>query len=290
MYDWTTIGEFIKLPIIPTAMVAYNGRVWIFDENTIVVVDPNGMAIEKVITGIGCLSQRGIIVNNYGMFWCDSKNAYWHDGTNLKPIADTIRADITSTTLWHGFTYTYSSTIAQDQRPIVVFSAIKNYVLFVFPVTGSYANVWAYHVTKNRWDSWGTTTTGFSTVCAASFGMFNGKNGEVYLADGTSKLYDCLGGTSYRLWSWTSKTFDFNEAGQIKEFYWLRKVVSSGASITYTYQVDGGGIWVTMSTDQFGASSYPKNKTIQLALTETGSGASTLDSMEIIYRIMKGAR
>ncbi len=286
MFNWSAIGSFLRLPTQPTALVTFNNRVWAFDENNIYRIDPNAMEVEEHIFGVGCLSQRGITVTPYGMFWCDAKNAYWHDGTTLTPIGELIRSESGD---WHGFSTNYA-TDKQDKRPIVVFASAKNYILFIVPYdTGTdVTNVWAWHVSKKRWDSWTT----FTPDCGASCGAFVGKNGEVYVGDGISKLYDALGNSTKRAFYWTSGELPKESMGQTKEFVQINtRTTSVTAAPTFTYGIDGATPSSSLTSSKFITSGdFEKGKTVKLKVTEATGYGNTVSLIELIYRPMIGQR
>jgi hypothetical protein len=286
MFNWSAIGSFLKLPTQPTALVNFNNRVWAFDENNTYRIDTNSMTVEEHIFGVGCLSQRGITITPYGMFWCDAKNAYWHDGQTVTPIGEPIRSD---TGDWHGFSTNYA-TDRQDKRPIVIFASAKNCILFIIPYdTGTdVTNVWAWHVSKKRWDSWVV----FTPDCGSSCGAFVGKNGEVYIGDGTSKLYDAFGAATKRSFYWISGELPKDDMGQTKEFVQLNtRTTSVTAAPSFTYGIDGATPTSSLTSSKFITSGdYEKGKTVKIKVNESTGYGNTISLIEIIYRPMIGAR
>jgi hypothetical protein len=286
MYNWSAVGEFIRLQNQPTAMVGFNNKVYIFDSNNMYRLDPSGMVIEDKAFGIGCLSQRSIIVTPYGMFWCDAKNAYWHDGTTLHPIGDTIRGTIP----WHGFTADspISATYFQDNTVFPIFCSAKNLILFVVPNTsGNVTNVWAWHISKQRWDAY----TSF-TACGNSTGGFTGKDGEVYIAD-TTHLYNVFGGATFRAMYWTSGDLAKEDINQVKKFYKFKNTSTAGSStVTPNYSIDKGSNFRALtSTIQIKDTNgvWEKQNQIRLKVSLT-TGTGYVDSLSLVYRKMEGER
>ncbi len=283
MFDWSQ--DFLKLPTTPTALKAFGGKIYAFDENSIHRINPDGMYIEHSTTGIGCLSQRSIVITDYGMFWCDNKNAYWHDGSQIRSIGDAVRQDYTSSAFWSGFSSDYT-TGHQGLTPIVVFHAPKNYILFIMPdyaPLNGVSNVWAYHVQKQRWDKW----TSF-TACPAitvGFGAFSGRNGEVYVSDGTN-LVEPLGGTNKRIFDWTSQIITFGELARPKIFY---KLISDNTSLTaapvFTYGKDRATPTSSLTGGEFKVGGdYDSGKTLQIKITEATAYNNIVYSFEILFR------
>jgi len=279
MFDWT--NDLLRLPTVPTALKAFNGKIWAFDENHIYRINPDGMYIEDITEGIGCLSQRSIVITDYGMFWNDYKNSYWHDGEKIIPIGDAVRTAVTSTYDWSGFSKNYTSG-SQFLTPIVVFHALKNYVLFITPdyaASNGKSKVWAFHVGRRRWDKWGATA-GF-TVCGVSttgFGAFSGKNGEVYVSDGTNLVEPLGGGATKRAFYWTSKIFDFGQPFRLKKFYELNSEKTAlTAAPALTYDKDRAGSLASFTA-------IVQGKLFQFKITEATAYNNIVYSVEILFR------
>lgn len=287
MFDWTR--DYLKLPSIPTAWKAFNGKIWAFDENNAYRINADGFYIEDTTVGVGCLSQRSIVITDYGMFWCDYKNAYWHDGEQIRTIGDAIKTDVTATYDWTGFAKNYTVG-EQSKTPVVVFHSLKNLILFIVPDhTGSYSNVWTFHVTKQRWDSWlqftacGNTSTGF--------GAFVGKFGETYVATGSSML-DALSGNiatssiTYRAFYWVSKVLDFGNPSLNKVFY--RPTMDSTAltaAPTITYGKNRATPTTSLTSSEFkSGGNYEEGKLLQVKITEATGYGNSVYSLDITLR------
>jgi len=228
-FDWSHVGEFVNLHSKPLAMANFNGRVWVFSANDIYRINPDTMVIEDVTTGIGCYSQRSIIVTDYGMFWCDANGAYWHDGSSISKISDPIQSP---TGAWHGLGNAGYTAGSQDGAPIVQFWQRKNYVIFAVPNAGDKVNCWSFHVLKKRWDYWPNMA-----LCGANTGMFTGKNGDIYLSNGTV-LYSLFSSANTKPVTWTTKDFDYGNVRQRKRLY---GIISTGTGTpTINYYIDGG--------------------------------------------------
>ena len=265
-FDWSS--DFLRLNTQPTALVSFQGRIWAFDENRTYRINPDSMIIEDITEGVGCLSQRSVVITDYGMFWCDYKNAYVHDGKNITPIGESIKSE---TSEWHGF--------ARVETPIVVFDSQKNYVIFNISTSSlTTCNVWAYHVVRQRWDSWAL----FRASTNATMGMFTGKNGESYLADGTY-LVATFGGATKKGWSWTSANFNYDNASVKKRFYKLSCTPST--NIKLEYSIDGAS-FVDNSTT---ALNKINGKKMRIRLSTSTSGAY-VDSASHLYRPFEGDR
>jgi hypothetical protein len=265
MFDWTT--SFVKLPTQPTALVAFANKVWAFDENRTYIINPTSMVIESITEGVGCSSQRSIRITDYGMFWCDYKNAYMHDGSTLTPIGESIKA---TSGEWHGFT--------RVETPIVCFDSQKNYIIFMISnSTGTTCNVWAYHVARKRWDSW----INFATT-GATMGMFTGKNGESYIATG-SNLYATFGSATNKAVTWVSGSLLLGNASVKKRFYNFSSEPTSNVSLLYSLD---GGSFVAQSTTPLQKLNAKK---IRIKVVISAS-TSVVNSASFFYREFEGNR
>ena len=234
-FDWSKVGEFINLQSKPLAIANYMGRVWVFDSHNIYRINPDSMVVEDATTGIGCYSQRSIKVTDYGMFWCDPNGAYWHDGNTITKISDPINA--AGSTYWHGEANGGYTAGSQDGAPIVEFWGKKNYLVIAIPDTDTDTiYCWSFHVIKKRWDKWGFIENFEEQTITALAGMFAGKNNEIYICNGTNKLYNAFSSATLKAWSWTTKNFDYGNNRQRKRLY---GITSNGTATIY-YQINEG--------------------------------------------------
>ena len=88
VFDWS--NDFLDLPTKPVAITAFAGRVYVFDENNIHVINPEGMYIEDSVEGVGVLNSDSLIVTDVGMFFADRNNIWVHDGQSANAIGDPI--------------------------------------------------------------------------------------------------------------------------------------------------------------------------------------------------------
>lgn len=289
MFDWS--NDYVVLPTIPLCIKAFAGRIFVWDENDTYIVNPDTLEIEDSITGAGCLSPRSVTITEYGMFWCDRKNAYHHDGRNFKIISEPIKSTDT-TKDWHGFNKQYnldSQALLFNYTPIVVFNAQKNIVLFIIPyATGSTSSVWAYNVIKNRWDKYESyVTTGSSS------GAVVGRSGEIYWADGTTYLPQIMLGSSKKQFTWYSQNITFGDVSQKKGFYNLIVDYTGSTPSTLQYSIDNGSNWrnLTNTTEIKDAGGlWEKKKTLKIKIVGHSNGTTIVNNLGIVYRPMAGKR
>lgn len=283
MFDWS--NDYVVLPTIPLAMKSFSGRLFVWDENNTYIINPETLEKEEDIQGAGCLSMRSVTVTEYGMFWCDKKNAYHHDGSQLRVISEPIKStDVTKD--WHGFTYKYSTVPATlySYTPITVFCSAKNIVMFIIPDSGvSYINIWAYNVVKKRWDKGENFEAAGNTS-----GAVVGRQGEVYLGNGTNYIVKLFATATSRTWTWYSQQMVLESAGQKKAYYHLI-VDYTGTVGTIQYSIDNGSNWssLTNTTEIKDVSgNWEKQKTLKVKLSGTG----IVNNIQVVYRRFIGAR
>lgn len=249
MFD--VYNEYIRLRRIPTAMRGYNGKLLVWDNYEMHLIDPNGFYIIDSLEGAGCSSHKSVKVTPYGVFFANSQSAYKFDG-KVHRISDPIK------NLWQ----------AETATPKVNYDEKENLVLFHFG-----AECYYYHVEYNTWGYASSFHSGFA-------GGFQGKDGESY-SSGSTTTVENFGGNSTRAWDWTSKEIDF-DTWQDKKFYYL---VVDGTATT-TYGIDGGTPSTSLvNTNEIGGSgSWKQGKTLTTKLVATGG--NSVSRIEIIGRVL----
>lgn len=256
-FDW--VNEGLKIKFVPKAMFGYAGRLWVFDANRFLRVNPE-LYVEDTIEGIGCTNHLCWVVTDFGAFWCDSIGAYMNiDGSTTK----------------------ISEPIVWSARDRVIFDAQYNMVMFY-----STNDVLAYSPLRKRWDNYTNIVAGTVT------GAFTGINGETYTAHTTlDKNFD---GTRRRALTWVSKEFTFDNPSQFKYFYRaICDYTNDGdATTTVTYAINGSSTWRPLET--LGTvtdailnddDKWYKGQSIMIKIVTTGTtGDALIRSLSIIYR------
>lgn len=280
MFDWATLGEYIKLPSIPTAMVNYNGKLWVFDYNHIYKINPDLMVIEDTIEGIGCFSQESVTVTDYGLFWCDSKNAYWHNGSYTVNIGDLIRQTIGE---WHGFPYVYGD-YWQEYYPYVKYAPQINSVLFIIfePETNYKAYAWIWNITKERWDK----SEDLVLLSNYSCGAFTGEYGEIYISTG-SELKRLFWNSNRATGYWESGVVDGGDISQLKKWY----LIKWEGEATVQYSIDGESFKNLVNGNEIKDANgkWRTGKYLRVKINSNGTN-SYVKNLTVIYRPIEGKR
>ena len=240
-FNW--IFDFMVLPDIPTAIKGFNGRLYAFTKSKIYRIEPNGMYIEDIFDGAGCLSSKSVIVTDYGMFFADDNNIYFHDGRVPQPIAGPIitQPEVTNPTAtgdpYPVALYTAWQLRPSPQRDVVLgFDNKRRALLVFFDIQydlGSVINAnfcWAYSIDSRRWDLWDSE---------AVTSYVSGTSGENFISNGTD-LFNYLGHATTKVaWQWYSKKMVMNASTVDKKFIKLHEQSDSGTpTVTVAFDTD----------------------------------------------------
>ena len=204
MFDW--LVDFIKLPTVPTALTSFAGRVYAFDElNSYRMrgsAGGQGLYIEDIFEGVGCLNDDAVVSTDFGMFFADNKNIYQHNGKSAEPIGEAIvRGD--STYSWQNRD--------KDYHTRAMYDATRRSVYFTFKAGSNYY-AWAWNIPRKRWDML-SFADAEGTSQPKGFYVLN----DTSLNIGTgSAIVNFLGGATKRLWTWVSKDLTMGNDTQQK--------------------------------------------------------------------------
>ena len=87
-FNWSQ--DYQILPEIPTAIMSYNGRLYLFSETKTYILNQASLQIEDVFEGAGCLNSDSVITTEYGMCYADTNAIYMHDGRTPTIISSSI--------------------------------------------------------------------------------------------------------------------------------------------------------------------------------------------------------
>lgn len=199
--------DYLKLPDIPTAIKAFNGRLYAFTESKTIKIEPNTFYIEDIFEGSGCLGPESVFVSDYGMGYCDNYNIYFTNGGPPQAVGDTILtsdAGIGYLDLLN--TSTYTPRMSFDART-------KSFVLFI-----TTTKAWAYNISKQSWNLWEYDASNKAKS------VFVGKKGEILAALNDNHLYDMFSNDTRKAWTWVSKRLSMQHKTQNKK--WYEQIVS----------------------------------------------------------------
>ena len=222
--------DFLKLPGIPTAIQAFNGRIYAFTKNSTIKIDPNSMYIEDVYTGAGCSGPDAVIVSDFGMCYADANNIYHHTGNIPIPIGDSILTSDNSI----GYLDLLASGTAYSVPKISFDATRKCFVVFI-----NQTRAWSYNVVRKSWNLWETPNLKGVTV---------GRDGEILgAAVSDNRLYKLFQDSTRLAWSWTSKKLSMRHKTQKKR--WYEQIVSyEGTAPTVNVYWDEAGSSATIAS------------------------------------------
>ena len=280
MFD--IVNDKIQLNILPTAMAGFNGKLYVWDLNTTIIINPQGLYIENIIHGKGCASQTSWAVidiqGEHILTFCDANNVYATDGAGISDIGDAIKKS-SSGVSWQGLTHS-------SVDPIVIFDATRNTVFYISKYS-SYSVAYGYHIVRKRWDFYPIFVGNYTCQ-----GAFAGKNGETYSSNSVALLTN-FNGASNRDMSWESQSLTFNSPSQYKEFtYMYQDKIQTSGVITALYSADAGSYTALTNTTQIkdGTGKFVRAKIFKFKIYTTSSGVHYLNSLSILVRRMVGAR
>jgi len=277
--------DFIKLPTVPTAIHAYQGKIWVFDENTIYKINPAGFFVEDTHKGVGAPSQESVAVTEYGMFIADKNNFYVHDGKMPKPLGDRVLTmsdtipsvtDVSYRVLMAGL---YSGT-----SPWVFYDAKSQYVHIILKKASNYYYYdYAIHINRQRLDLFRfPLLEADGNENTSNVGFIRGAYGELYYANDTN-FYSLFDNATRTTFTWISKRFGGDSPNIKKKVY---KVKSSGSGLTVTYSKDEAA-FTSLSSEKLSAGDRLLN-TVRVKVVGTTAGYA--NALTIIMRELIGKR
>tara|TARA_Y100000310_G_scaffold245054_1_gene249971 strand:+ start:542 stop:3673 length:3132 start_codon:yes stop_codon:yes gene_type:complete len=306
-FDWTT--DYLKLPSIPTALAAFEGRLYAFDDNNTYRINPDGFYIEDVFEGVGCLGKHAVVVSEYGMFFVDSNNLYLHNGQMPAAIGDAIvRGDkIRHPNATIGLVDFSWETKDTDSAyiPIVTFDSKRNSFIAFFrndSLTGDqYGNsgygtqyfAWAYNIARKRWDLYSAPR---------AKGVVLGKNGLIYISNGTDLATYMGSNVNQDEWEYITKPLHMDSQTQQKKFYKIEaRYKQSGDNTTpsFKFRFEDASSWVSPSNEDFTGSNNTHyegditqsngrlSRDVQVyaaGASESGNTGCEVDALAVVWR------
>lgn len=286
-FNWSR--DYQILPEVPTAMVSFGGRLFVFSSNSTFRLNQATLEVEDVFEGVGCDNASSIITTEYGMCFADQNNIYLHDGKNPQVISQTIARGskdsyVDGSAGWQDTNKSYIRVSFDSKR--------KSYLIFF---SYRYQNVlynrcWAYNILYKRWDL--LSSPGRIT------NTFIEDNGTVLLTTKDAnanniKAFRYLAGNTLKDWSWTSKDLIMGGATQDKKIKKIRinssdSIDSSNIDISYNNGIDlASTLKEELSGDLKHTSITPNSrasfKSLRVSLNDI-EGSNEVDSIGVIYR------
>jgi len=298
-YDqFNFIRDSLILPEKPTALEAFNGRIFVFSEANCYIVNPDGLYIEDTIEGVGCIHQNLVKSSDVGLCVMDNNSVYLHNGQGFLDIGARIKSNYQYTSFFQQQTsidklVQFSSTEYVGDRVMAYDYYRKSFYIFFTTEVESlgvtsykcYTNV--YTVPKGRWDTWFRLHGSGATTSLIVHGAVNGKKGEVFTSDSESGLmqpFDPHSDTRVNKFTWYSKKFTMGQSTVDKKFFEVGVVSEDGSSVSTQVNVqEDNETFATLSTPVTG-------RDIQLKIESVNDTSSSVNSLRIIYRRKRPVR
>ena len=241
MFNW--VEEFLVLPSTPTALTAFQGRLYAFDRQNTYRIDPNNLVIEDVFEGVGCAGPNAVAVTEYGMCFADENNIYLHDGNNPVAIGDSILKGERSHEIYslrlsaHSELNAWQTGRDKSFKPLIAFDGKRNSFCCFFKngdgdfdhdsygtydINGAW-NCWSYNLRRRRWDLWeyshayGSMANDSKITYGAPVSVKTDLDGYILVSSIQGKLVKYHSHPiKKRKWSWYSKRFVMGQPTQTK--------------------------------------------------------------------------
>jgi len=232
-------NDFVVLPLTPVAIKEFNGRLYVFGKDKYCVVNPDNLAIEYTGTGVGCESKKHVVSTDYGIFLYFGGNIYHLNGTEVTPMADSIKRSI--------FTGIYS--LEQMQEIVMCYSKKKNCIVVSGRCTETATPpvvVFVFNIMFKRWTQFIVDMEPRSEPTDPVYAAYE-KDGEIYLqSDGVQA---CLWDATTNRECSVSWSLDFGDPNQNIILYSIDcykngnlvdvDKLLNGNAITFPYELKG---------------------------------------------------
>jgi hypothetical protein len=250
-FNW--VDDNLLLPDKPTAIKGFKGRLFVFTANKIYRVNTQGMYIEDIHDGIGCLNKHCVLSTEYGMFFVDANGAYMHNGSNITKLSGAIETFSYASWSVGLIKFLKQSVSISDSNPKLPVKVSYepnrgSFLIWGHDVqtwTGSnvyFGVVWAYNLERQRWDYWDAPE---------HQGLLAKENGDTYIFTKAHKVKNYLKGSTSRKWEWFSKDLTLGVDTQEKIFSRIK--VAGNMVQTYDTSSAADSISVLANRAEFGS-------------------------------------
>lgn len=322
IFDW--VEDYIILPQVPSSLTTFNGRVYAFDRNTIMRINPDTLMLEDIYEGAGCYDQNSVVSTPYGMFFADNYHIYMHNGSRPTVISDKIKVDASGKSR--------SWADLRNKFPIKMFFSPKDRSLYIACSWSStfYGDndeynadieFYRFSLERQRWDIANPSELGYSSInhffTSLSNGTICGFNGPEPPSTSAELdgfldgdwIYNSKYGSSIELFEQTESDTSFENPEFITRDFTMGKdtvdkmfikIKLYGTMTNYpVVKIDGNECAHSATTDgnvttlklSPSSTQTKKGKKLQLDWSQgigqgTAASPTHLDSIGIIFRFM----
>jgi hypothetical protein len=235
VFDWS--NDFLDLPTKPVGMVAFAGKIWIFDESNIYKINPEGLYIEDRTEGIGLMNNKSVVVTDIGMFFCDRNNIWVHNGREANPIGGPILYNQSKPEWQVGYIDAVKRASATDlgYMPVLTYDASTQNIYVVLQgyneSFSSYSQhktrIYCFNIEQKRWDYLDSPNVKSLTSALS---------GDMVMSDGYQIYNYRRDKRNRKNFQWESKTFKMGSTNYDKSF---KKLKLSGELCFYKFNNTG---------------------------------------------------
>ena len=229
VFDWSK--DFTPVDFVPKAIVGYMGKLYVFGNDKVSIINPETLIIEDEINGIGCVGPKAIQITPNGLYWFDQNNIYLST-PQVKKIGTTIlkQADYGWNTL----------SIAEKASAVSGYDS-NRHVYLIYIKKGSDNRVWSYYSSTNRWDLWATDYRVLDTVQSS--------DGHAILLMDNGRIAKHLGGTNKRDWEFQTKKLSFGASSLKKKLKNIKIDSTDSTAVAVSYKTNNNNSAWQSGTD-----------------------------------------
>lgn len=296
---FNVLSDYVILPTIPTALAAWNGYLYAFDQNNIYRINIQTMGVEDVIEGSGAINQDSVLVTDQGIWYANVNNIYMFNGNAVNRIGDPIaklygHGDITTDTC-------HTALMLAGYNISILDFGKRSMVACMYTKASTLPCFFMYHIKSGAWHHWTIDSATSGQVkdnslakdarLESSKGGFTDIDGQLYVGAGTSggttgiaaiagSTFDSGGSVRYKALAWYTPEFPLDDHTQEKKFYGS-SAVSSGGAVSINYSVDGAN---------YGSLSAKSRFTRLGAVLTTSTTFTRIKAWGLIFRRLVGKR
>lgn len=216
--DW--VNDYLILPTKPVAIEAFRGKLYVWDNKDLYIINQEGFYVEDVMKGVGIMGRKAVVVTDFGMCFADINNVYLHDGVSARAIGEPILRNTLYKEWRVGYINAMQIALKQNHEVNVLFDAENRCFLvttkgfcqdicLVDDQQRKGARAYSFNISKQRWDY-----VEIPNVKGFAQGMRN----KIYLVDGNNIWEHRTLHSEKHDWEWHSKNMTFGKDTQLKVF------------------------------------------------------------------------
>ena len=260
VFNWSV--DYLPLDEKYHSIVEFNGRLMLLGVNSIATVNIEGMYLEKIEYGIGCIDKYSFCNTPYGICIAGQKNVYMYDGFQSQSLADNIKG--TGTTAYEQFIKT-SGNLSVNYN-------LADECIYVTN-DGQATSTFVYSLKNKRWSM--VDLNGVTTIDS---------EGNLYSITNTVNLVGT--DTDTKNFTFLTNKIYFGDSNRDK---FIQRIRFNGVgSFNYVITSDTTPFSGTIATGSTSAEINIKQTTRFLTIEITGVAGTSIpqiDSIQILYRM-----